>query len=1702
MTITINQAMVNAIADDDTIDGSTITFSTNVDPGNPIQEVAEFLGINFDPDLVTMPESDVTTMIEVAELWDDLIARSIEHVAGDDEADITVNQVSNMPASAGGVTYSTLHSIFPDDADVFLRNSPINRGGARWYDAVHEFGHALGLKHPGDYNASDQGDITYQNNRSFDEDTTRYSVTSYFDPSDDGSQAGWNGAQVLTPMIYDILAIQQLYGADTTTRLGDTTYGFNSTAGRSVFAFQTTSQPVLTIWDAGGDHDRLDLSGFGVAQNIDLNPGSYSDVAGLFGNVGIAFNTWIEDAVGGSSTDHITGNKFANFLDGGAGNDILRGEDGNDTLVGGGNNDLLLGGVGADSLDGGTGNDELQGGLDDDILLGGDGNDLLFGNSGGDRLDGGAGNDLLDGGGSFNSIADMLTGGDGDDTFVYGLGYRETIITDFTQSSAQEDVLNLSTAPVHSFTELLSKGTQQGADTVLDFGNGDRLTLQNFQLDDLDPALMRFSESPISAPGDFPLVQNANMFQGHRVVTAPLENGGFIAIREDGEAYQSGLLVAHTFDHTGTPGATFQVNSTPAGQAAHSGFDFRVHAVALTDGRIVVAWHSNDPEGGSFGNIRGRIFESDGTPAGPDFVVNTTPPVLQIPGGLNQPYQNFRILSMSATPGGGFIVDWITDETPDQPQGYQIPVRRRGYDADGNPVGLDQIITTIPPFLPPSFDAPRDYSLADGRIVHYWQAQVLEGQNFVWHLFAQIQGHTEVVQLDRGGYVPGFGTLGVSVSELRDGRIVFTWPSGVDQTSGADLYVGSQALIFDSDLKGFTRPGTEGDDTLEGSIYNDRLYGRGGDDILIGGRGPDLLDGGAGSDTADYDRSLEAVDIDLRRSGPQSGGHAEGDILVSIENLTGSAYADRLTGNGAANVIRGGYGDDTIDGQGGQDQLYGDRGDDTIILRGAEGGTAYGGRGQDTITLMSDGSIAYGDDGRDVLRAIGSNNQLYGGTGSDSVTIEGDNNSAYGDDGGDVMNIGAGNYNGNLLDGGAGDDDLRVFGGGDGNVLKGGAGSDVIMGGAGADIINGGADDDLMSGGEGADIFIYEPGGGTDTITDFVPGVDKIDLSAISGKYKLSDLSITQVGAHTVITLGSGLVLQNVDMGNLTGGDFVFAPDPNGSSNVPPIITSNGGGAMASVAVAEGNTTVTTVAASDPDPGQILTYSIVLPDGTNGAGADGALFTINPLTGALHFAAAPDFKRPADAGADNIYDVTVQVSDDQGGTDTQTIAVHVTNANEAPVAPASNAVSTDEDTVSAPVAIGATDENGDVLFYSVKPGFGPAIGTVTFIDGSFTYTPSPNANGQDSFTVLIEDGRGGMTEQVVSVTINPIADPAVIGGTITGSVIEDSVLVASGVLSIIDPDAGEASFRAGVFTGTYGSLTLDAAGAWTYTLDNANPAVQALATGQTLPETIVVQSFDGGTQAIDITIHGTNETGNPVLGDDRANNLRGTAGNDVIDARGGNDVVTADAGDDRIIAGAGNDIVDAGPGNDIIVAGIRDGNDLYSGGSGIDTLDMSATSAASVINLAGLASSAQTGIDVLISIENAVGGTGNDRINGNGAANLLDGGAGDDRIEGEGGADTIIGGSGNDLLSGGSGDDTFVFAPGSGIDVIVDFGDRAGNQDVILFEGGLFADFTDLQAAMTQVGADVVIAIDVAHQVTLRKVTLSRLDASDFLFGV
>lgn len=201
---------------------------------------------------------------------------------------------------------------------------------------IHEIGHALGLGHPGDYNAGN-GSPTYANSASYYEDTRQYSVMSYWSETNTGGDNG--GYYAAAPLLDDIAAIQRLYGANNTTRTGDTVYGFNSNTGRDYYtAISGSSALIFAAWDAGGN-DTFDFSGYGSAQVIDLNDGNFSDVGGLKGNVAIAQGATIENARGGSGADRIIGNEVANQLFGNAGNDVL---------IGGGGADVLTGGSGAD----------------------------------------------------------------------------------------------------------------------------------------------------------------------------------------------------------------------------------------------------------------------------------------------------------------------------------------------------------------------------------------------------------------------------------------------------------------------------------------------------------------------------------------------------------------------------------------------------------------------------------------------------------------------------------------------------------------------------------------------------------------------------------------------------------------------------------------------------------------------------------------------------------------------------------------------------------------------------------------------------------------------------------------------------------------------------------------------------------------------------------------------------------------------------------------------------------------------------------------------------------------------------------------------------------------------------------------------------------------------------------------------------------
>ena len=360
---------------------------------------------------------------------------------------------------------------------------------------LHEIGHAIGLAHPSDYDAG-EGDepITYGADAGYYEDSRQYTVMSYFGEGNTGASFG--GVYAAAPLLDDIAAAQLEYGPNTATRSGDTVYGFNATADRPWFAAASgSSKLVFAVWDGGGN-DTLDFSGYAMNQVIDLRPGFFSNVGGLTGNVAIAAGVTIENAIGGSGGDRITGNDARNAIlgggggdtiDGGAGQDYLRGEAGDDLLVGGAAFDDLHGNMGNDTVHGGGGDDWVVGGKDNDLLYGEDGADVVLGNLGADTLHGGAGADLIRGG----QADDILFGGDGDDwlsgdrgsdTLSGGLGADVfngftgsglDLIVDF--SLAQGDRVSLDLGTLWSVAQV-------GPATVVSMGEGDRMVLVGIQL--------------------------------------------------------------------------------------------------------------------------------------------------------------------------------------------------------------------------------------------------------------------------------------------------------------------------------------------------------------------------------------------------------------------------------------------------------------------------------------------------------------------------------------------------------------------------------------------------------------------------------------------------------------------------------------------------------------------------------------------------------------------------------------------------------------------------------------------------------------------------------------------------------------------------------------------------------------------------------------------------------------------------------------------------------------------------------------------------------------------------------------------------------------------------------------------------------------------------------------------------------------------
>jgi hypothetical protein len=352
--------------------------------------------------------------------------------------------------------------------------------------------------------------------------------------------------------------------------------------------------------------------------------------------------------------------------------------------------------------------------------------------------------------------------------------------------------------------------------------------------------------------------------------------------------------------------------------------------------------------------------------------------------------------------------------------------------------------------------------------------------------------------------------------------------------------------------------------------------------------------------------------------------------------------------------------------------------------------------------------------------------------------------------------------------------------------------------------------------------------------------------------------------------------------------------------NEAPIITSNGGGAAAAVSVAENSTAVTTVASSDVDGGAAV-YAIA-------GGADAARFSIDAATGALVFSTAPDHEAPVDADGDNVYHVTVQVSDGLGGTDTQAIAVTVTNLNEAP-AIASNGGGA---TAAVSVAEGATavttvtsaDVDGGAPAYSIVGGADAARFSIDAATGVLVFNIAPDreapldadADNVYHVSVQVSDGNGGTATQAIAVTVTNVNEAPVItshggGATAAVSVAENGTAVTTVASSDVDGDAPVYSIVGGADAARFAIDATTGALVFSTAPDHEAPAD---ADGDNVYH-VTVQAGDGNggtaTQAMTITVTAVNDNA-PVI-----TSHGGGAAAGVSVAEGSTAVTTVTAGD-------------------------------------------------------------------------------------------------------------------------------------------------------------------------------------------------------------
>ncbi|WP_294193296.1 VCBS domain-containing protein, partial [uncultured Sphingomonas sp.] len=643
-----------------------------------------------------------------------------------------------------------------------------------------------------------------------------------------------------------------------------------------------------------------------------------------------------------------------------------------------------------------------------------------------------------------------------------------------------------------------------------------------------------------------------------------------------------------------------------------------------------------------------------------------------------------------------------------------------------------------------------------------------------------------------------------------------------------------------------------GDDVIVGNAGANTIDAGAGNDLVSGGAGNDVLIGGEGVDTLFYGDITNIVQVNLAEGQVNAGAQGGVDQVSGFENVILGSGNDQFIGDAGDNAVEGGAGNDQLDGGAGID---------TAVYRGVQAadGTATqlgnelslaagGGLGTDRLSNIERVTFVNGADVftvtvQDGNALVASRDDTGAVTATSTTDPDAQPAVAVRFDANGVLS------NDVNLDQGVGDQKVVAavsFGDTQGTLgqsLAGTYGSLIMNADGGYTYIaNSAATVALNAGATAQDVFTYRADDGD--VGDSAPAT----------------LTITVTGANEAATI----------TGTATGG-----------------VTED----AATTLTTSGQLTVT-----DADTGEAVFRTQAGTAGTNGYGS----FSLDAAGVWTYSADNSQAAVQQLSAGQTITDSFTAVSSD--GTATQVVTVTITGTNDdvtlaggqiATIADTavtdtfaviSGRIDNDPDAVDASGAGQLNDvDRGDVYTYTLVGAPDASLGTfVLNSDGSYTFTPDSaainalpeGAQRTLTYTVEVSDGAGSTSQAEFAINVTGANDDATIGGTLTGSVTEDvnvtpatddapATLTTSGTVTVSDVDTDQATIQpqTGTF-GDYGIFTIDAAGNWTYSVNNDE--VQFLGAGETLTDSFIVTSADGtGSNIVSVTINGTNDT--PVL---------------------------------------------------------------------------------------------------------------------------------------------------------------------------------------------------------------------------------------------